>query len=133
MLLMQAVVVLTLVAVTAISAVVMVVAVGLWLRDVLRSRDGQTDERVGEPNPLDVRAVPLMALAAVILAGVQSLRGVPVSFQDTAFAALFMGFALSAAWYLLARRSPPLPHGSRVLGISTVVAAGFGALWGLAT
>jgi hypothetical protein len=132
MLLMKAVVVLTLVAVTAFSTVVMVVAVGLWLRDVIRSRDGQTDERLGVPSPLDVRAVPLMVLAAVVLAGVQSLRGVRVSFQDTAFAALFMGFALSAAWYLLARRSPTLPHGSRALGISAVFAAGFGALWGLA-
>jgi hypothetical protein len=132
MLLMQAVVVFTLVTVTAVSAVVMAVAVTLWLRDVIRSRDGHTDERLGEPSPLDVRAVPLMVLAAVVLAGVQSLRGVPVSFRDTAFAALFMGFALSAAWYLLARRSPELPHGGRALGISAVVAAGFGALWGLA-
>jgi hypothetical protein len=132
MLLMEAVLVLTLVAVTAVSTVVMVVAVGLWLRDVIRSRDGQTDHRLGEPSPLDVRAVPLMVLAAVVLAGVQSLRGVRVSFQDTAFAALFMGFALSAAWYLLARRSPTLPRGSRALGISAVFAAGFGALWGLA-
>jgi hypothetical protein len=129
---MEAVVVLGLVAVTAGSAVVMVVAVGLWLRDVIRSRDGQTDERLGEPSPLDVRAVPLMVLAAVVLAGVQSLRGVPVSFQDTTFAALFLGFGLSAAWYLLARRSPGLSHGTRAFGVSAVVAAGFGALWGLA-
>jgi hypothetical protein len=132
MLLMEAVVVLSLVVVTAVSTVVMVVAVGVWLRDVIRSRDGQTDERLGEPSPLDVRAVPLMVLAALVVAGVQSLRGVPVSFQDTAFAALFMGFALSAAWYLLARRSPALPHGTRALGVSAVGAAGFGALWGLA-
>jgi hypothetical protein len=129
---MEAVVVLTLVAVTAVSTVVMVVAVGLWLRDVIRSREGQTDERLGEPSPLDVRAVPLMVLAAVVLAGVQSLRGVPVSFRDTAFAGLFMGFALSAAWYLLARRLPALPHETRAFGVSAVVAAGFGVLWGLA-
>ena len=129
---MQAVIVLTVITVTAVSTVVMVVAVALWLRDVIRSRDGQTDERLGSPSPLDVRAMPLMVLAAVVMAGVQSLRGVRFSFQDTAFSALFMGFAFSAAWYLLARRSPELPHGSRAVGLWAVVAAGFGALWGLA-
>jgi len=42
-----------------------------------------------------------------------------------------MGFALSAAWYLLTRRSLALPHGTRAFGVSAVVAGVFGALWGL--
>ncbi|UOY03039.1 hypothetical protein [Blastococcus sp. PRF04-17] len=128
---MDAVVVIALVAVTATSAVVMVVAMALWIREVLRSRDGETDRRLGEPSPVDLRAVPMMAVTAGVLLGVQYMRGARLSYGESAFAALFAGFALSAAWYLLARRSRSAETG-RVQGVSALAAAGFGALWGLA-
>jgi hypothetical protein len=128
---MEAVVVALLVAATAVSIVVIAVAVGLWLRAVLRSTDGRTDERLGEPSPVDARAVPFMVLAAVVLLGVRVLRGLPPSFRDTAFAALFLGFTVSAAWYLLGRRGRP-SRTARIQGVSALTAAGVGALWGLA-
>lgn len=128
---MDAVVVIMLIAVTVTSALVMLVAITFWVREVLRSRDGETDQRLGEPSPVDVRAVPMMVLTAVVLVGVQYLRGEPLSFRDTAFAALFVGFTLSAAWYLLARRSLP-SETARVQKLSALAAAGFGGLWGLA-
>lgn len=107
-------------------------AVFLWLRDVLRSKDGETDGRMGEPSPVDERAVPWMALTAAVTFGVVYLRQVPASFGTVVFPAVFAGFALSAGWYLMARRSPEEGRARVQLG-SGAIAAGFGALSGLAS
>jgi hypothetical protein len=129
---MDALIIITWIVIALSGSVIMVVAVTLWLREVLRSRDGATDERLGEPSPVDGRAVPFMVLAGVVSLGVLYIRGEPLLFRNAAFAAVFIGFALSAGWYLLARRSPVLPKSSGVQALSTVVAACFGALSGLA-
>ncbi len=108
---------------TVSSIVVMTVAMALWLRDVVRGEDDDAHE----PSPLDTRAVPFMLMTVVVLAGVRLSRGQPLSFIETVFPEAFIGFALSAGWYLLARRSPEA-HTKQIGRASAAVAVSFGAL-----
>ena len=106
------------------SLVVMTVAMGLWFRDVLR---GQDTDGV-EPSPVSVRSALYSLLAGLAFCGTRWARGEPLSFKDVAFHALLIGFALSAGWYLLARRSTKEPNPGKVAGLSAVIAASFGTL-----
>jgi hypothetical protein len=111
------------------SAMVIAVALGYWLRDVRRNQD--TDGV--EPSPVSERAALYMLLAGVVFIGTRLARGQSLPFGFIAFAAVFIGFGLSACWYLLARRATDGPSASRVAMFSGGVAASFGALSALAT
>ena len=106
------------------SVVVTAVAVGLWLRDVLRERD--TDGV--EPSPLSKRSAIYSLLAGCVFIGIRLTRGESVSFLFAGFTAVFIGFALSAGWYLLDRRATGARSRRQVDTLSAVVAASFGAL-----
>ena len=106
------------------SIAVTAVAVSLWLRDVLRERD--TDGV--EPSPLSKRSAIYSMLALCVFIGIRLARGESVSFLFAGFTAVFIGFALSAGWYLLERRGTGLRSRGPVDTLSAVVAASFGAL-----
>lgn len=111
-------------AMTVSGMVVMGIAIALWLPDVIRGEDDDANE----PSPVDKRAAPFMLLTALVLAGVRLSRSQPLSFSDTVFAAAFIGFALSAGWYLLARRSPQGHSSKQIKRASAAVAVTFGTL-----
>lgn len=128
---MRAVVLLLWSTMTLASCVVMSVAVLAWVREVLRGTD--RDER--EPSPVNERVAPFMVVAALAVAAVRLLRDEPFAFLDTVFPAVFIGFALSCAWYLLARRDgadEPQRRGT-VDAVSLAVAGAFGALSAVAS
>lgn len=106
------------------SVAVTAVAMGLWLRDVLREQD--TDDV--EPSPLSKRSAIYSLIAGCVFVGIRLARGEPLSFFFAGFTAMFIGFALSAGWYLLARRATKQPSRSEVDKFSAVVAASFGGL-----
>jgi len=106
------------------SVAVTAVAVGLWLRDVLRERD--TDGV--EPSPLSKRSAIYSVLAGCVFIAIRLARGESLSFFFAGFTAVFIGFALSAGWYLLARKATDGPSRREVDNLSAVVAASFGAL-----
>ena len=106
------------------SMAVTAVAVGLWARDLLREQD--TDGF--EPSPVSARSVPYTLLAGGVFIGIRLIRGEPLSFSEMGFTAVFIGFACSAGWYLLARGGTEAPSRSKVNRFSVVVAASYGAL-----
>jgi hypothetical protein len=108
------------------SVVVMTIAMGLWFRDVLRGRatDGV------EPAPVTGRTALYSLLAALAFSGTRLASGERLTFSDAAFPALLIGMALSAGWYLLARRTPDGASASKTAVVSMVIAASFGALTG---
>jgi hypothetical protein len=120
---MEALLVVSWCAMAISSAAVTAVAIGLWLRDVLRERD--TDGV--EPSPVSERSALYMLLAGCVFMGTRFARGESLSFGEAAFTAVFIGFALSAGWYLLTRGTEG-PSRSKVDEFSAVVAASFGLL-----
>jgi hypothetical protein len=104
------------------------VAVGLWVRDVVRKQDLDGVE----PSPVTFRSALYSLLAGLVLWGTRLARGEPLSFNDLAFSALLIGFGLSAGWYLLARRTADGPSARTVARISAVIASSHGALAALA-
>jgi drug/metabolite transporter (DMT)-like permease len=106
------------------SIAVTAVAMGLWFRDVLRERD--TDGV--EPSPLSKRSAIYSVLALSVFIGIRLARGESVSVLFAGFTAVFIGFALSASWYLLQRRATDTPSPRQVDKLSAIVAASFGAL-----
>lgn len=106
------------------SIAVTALAVGLWTRDVLRDED--TDGV--EPSPVSKRSATYILLAGSVFIGIRLIRGEPLSFNAMGFTAMFIGFALSAGWYLLARTGAEWPSRSKIDKLSAVVAACFGAL-----
>ena len=127
LLLMEPLILLTWSAMALVTTLVITVALALWVRDLVRDRglDGP------EPSPISERVVPFMLLSALVLAAVRLLQGDPVSFTDTVFPAVFIGFGLSAGWYLLDVRSSGL-RPRTVDQWSVAIAASFGVLSGLA-
>ena len=106
------------------SMAVTAVAVGLWARDVLRDQD--TDGV--EPAPVSRRSISYILLAGSVFIGTRLVSGEPLIFNAMGFTAMYIGFALSAGWYLLALRGDEGPSRSIVDKFSAVVAASFGAL-----
>jgi hypothetical protein len=106
------------------SAAVAAVGVGLWLRDVLRKQD--TDEV--DPNPFTKRGAIYMLLTGCVFVGIRLARGEPLSFIEVGFIAGYVGFALAAGWYLLARRGTEGPSQRKVDGFSTAIAVSFSAV-----
>jgi len=111
------------------SAAVIAVALGCWLRDVRRNQD--TDGV--EPSPVSERSALYMLLAGSVFIGTRLARGESLPFGFIGFAAAFIGFGLSAGWYLLARRASDGPSPGRVAMFSAGVAASFGALSAITT
>ena len=120
---MEAIVVVSWSAMAVGSAAVITVALVYWLRDVLGNRDIEGVE----PSPVSERSALYTLLAGFVI-GTRLARGESLRFGYLGFAAAFIGFALSAGWYLLARRSTDGPSPSTVATFSAVVAAFFGAL-----
>jgi len=106
------------------TCAVIAVAMGLWVRDVVRERD--TDGV--EPAPVSARSAIFSLLALGAFVGVRLARGESVPLLFAALTAMFIGFALSASWYLLERRKTSAPRRGQVDKLSAVVAASFGAL-----
>jgi hypothetical protein len=129
MVLMVDTVVLVLWAAIAVPSMVLMLMAGVTaLQDARRG----TDRGVDDPSPVSRRNAPYIGLAAAAVALVRYLRDEPLGFRDMVFAGGFIGFALSAGWYLAARRSPALAAGRRQAVVSAVVALCFGVLSGLA-
>lgn len=74
-----------------------------------------------------------MLLAAVVLIAVRHLRHEQITLTGTAFPAVFIGFALSAAWYLQERRLPEASHGTCAVSLSALAATLFGLAIGVCT
>ena len=105
------------------------VALVYWLNDVRRNKD--TDGV--EPSPVSDRSALYMLLAGCVFVGTRLVRGESLPFGFIVFVAVFIGFGISAGWYLLARRASDGPSPSRVAMFSAGVAAAFGALSALTT
>lgn len=112
----------------ALVIVLFVTAVAMiyWLTENIRGRafDGP------EPSPVDKTTVPYMAMTSLAIAAVRWARSQPLDLVETAFFGLVMGFSVSAATYLVARRKPGAYRGARLWGAS-FVALCFGGLTGL--
>ena len=121
---MEAIVVVSWSAMAVSSAAVITVALVYWLRDVL----GNQDTDGVEPSPVSERSALYTLLAGFVFIGTRLARGESLPFGYLGFTAAFIGFTLSAGWYLLARRSTEGPSPSTVATFSAVVAAFFGAL-----
>ena len=103
---------------------VITVALGYWLREVL----GNQDTDGVEPSPVSQRSALYTLLAGFAFIGTRLARGESLPFSYIGFTATFIGFTLSAAWYLIARRANHGPSRSTVATFSGVIAASFGAL-----
>jgi hypothetical protein len=110
------------------SVVLILTAVVTAVQEVRRGKD----EGIDGPSPVSRRSAPFVLLAAAAVALVRYLRDEPLGFSDIVFTGAFIGLALSAGWYLAARRSPALAAGRRLAAVSAVVAVCFGILSGFA-
>ena len=129
---MESLVVVSWIVMATVSAAVIAVALGLWIRDIRRHKDIDGVDIDGvEPSPFSDRAALYMLLALLVSVGTRLARGESPSFVFSAFAAVFIGFGLSASWYLLARRATGGPSPRTVATYSVVIAACFGVLSGL--